>query len=290
MFGYVRVCKDELKVREFNLFRSYYCGLCKTLKREYGFISRMGLSYDVTFLALLLSSVSEEKVKIRPERCIANPFRSKPVCLSSGYLDYTAAANVMLMYAKLADDWQDERSLRSLFCMPLFYPAKRKAKKRYDGLFAEISLHLRRLSELEKEKCSEIDRLAHEFGMVMRAVFDVPFFEENQRRVFSHIGYCLGRYIYILDAYEDRAKDQKTKSFNPFLISEEKNDEQAIKTALLFTLSDVSNSYQLLDIKANKAILDNIIYLGLQDSLDKVFCKPCQGEKAEGEKINEGSV
>lgn len=290
MFGYIKVCKDELKVKEYNLFRSYYCGLCKTLKRDYGFASRLGLSYDVTFLALLLSSVSENQTKIQPERCIANPFRKRPVCVGSRELDYTAAVNVMLMYAKLADDLRDEHSLRSLLCMPLLHPAKRKAKRLYGDLFAEITEHLRTLSALEKEKCSEIDRLANEFGRVMSAVFRTPFLADKQQRVFSHIGYCLGRFIYILDAYEDREKDKKQKNFNPFLLAEQPPEEEEIKNALLFTLSDIANSCCLLDIRKNKSILDNIIYLGLQESMDRVFCGDCKGEKQKENKTDERSV
>lgn len=290
MFGYIKVCKDELKVKEYNLFRSYYCGLCKTLKQEYGFASRMGLSYDVTFLALLLSAVSEQQTKLQPERCIANPFRKRPICVSNEEFCYTAAVNVMLMYAKLADDLRDEHSLRSLFCMPLFYSAKRKAKRQYGNLFAEITEHLRALSALERQNCAELDRLAHEFGMVMSAVFCVPFLEEKQQRVFSHIGYCLGRFIYILDAYEDREKDKKAKSFNPFLLAEQPIDEEELKNALLFTLSDIANSCQLLDVKKNKSILDNIIYLGLQESMDRVFGGACNGEKQKENKTDERSV
>lgn len=282
MFGYIKICKDELKIRDFNLFRSHYCGLCKALKRGYGFASRMGLSYDVTFLALLLAAVSEEKPQIAPERCIANPFRHRPVCSGSDSLDYTAAVNVILMSAKLSDDWHDEHSVRSLACMPLLLRAKHKIKKQYAELFGSVSEHLRNLSRLEKEQCREIDRLANEFALVMQTVFSAPFLGEREQRIFAHIGYCLGRFIYILDAYEDREKDKKKNCFNPFLLTEEETDSKEVKDALLFTLSDVSNSYQLLELKSNKEILDNIIYLGLPESLDKVFCgerKECKGEK-----------
>ena len=39
MFGYVVVNKPEMKFKEFDLYHSYYCGLCKTLKNRFGFLS-----------------------------------------------------------------------------------------------------------------------------------------------------------------------------------------------------------------------------------------------------------
>lgn len=287
MFGYIRICKDELKVREYNLFRSYYCGLCKSLKREYGFASRMGLSYDVTFLALLLSSVCDEGTQLLPERCIVSPHRKKPIAQKSDALSYAAAVNVILSYAKLKDDWHDEHSFKALLCLPLFFGAKKKAKKKNPGLLDKVQEHLTNLSKLEREKCSEIDRLANEFGEVLRAVFEAsPTDDEAQKRILSHMGYGLGRFIYIMDAYEDREKDKKEKSFNPFLLLGDTVDAQAVRDSLMYTLSDISNSYQLLNIKRNLPILDNIIYLGLTEGVEKVF----GGDKIKEKEIHERSI
>lgn len=285
MFGYIRILKDELRVREYNMFRSYYCGLCKSIKSEYGFVSRMGLSYDVTFLALMLSSVSNDETEVSPERCIVSPFNKKPIVQKTDVLSYAAAVNVILSYLKLSDDWRDERSLKALLCMPLFWGAKRKAEKRYGELFKEIKMHLDKLSLLEKEKCSEIDRLANEFGLVLSSVFNsYPGGEQNEKRILSHMGYMLGRFIYILDAYEDREKDKKKKCFNPFLLNKDNGNADEIKESLMFTLSDVSNTYKLLNIKRNRPILDNIIYLGLPDSVEKVFCGGIKKENTTDER------
>ncbi len=287
MFGYVRICKDELKVCEYNLFRSYYCGLCKSLKKEYGFASRMGLSYDVTFLALLLSSICDETTKLLPERCIVSPHRKKPIAQTSNALSYSADVNVILTYAKLKDDWHDENSLKALLCLPLFFGAKRKIKKKNPELLEKVQMHLSNLSELEREKCAETDKLANEFGEVLKEVFCAsPNTDEVQKRILSHIGYSLGRFIYIMDAYEDMEKDKKEKSFNPFLLVGETVDAEAVRESLMFTLSEISNSYQLLDIKRNKPILDNIIYLGLIESVEKVF----NTDKTKEKEINERSI
>ena len=49
MFGYVTVCEPELKVKDLKKYRAYYCGLCRTLKEDYGFMGQMTLTYDMTF-------------------------------------------------------------------------------------------------------------------------------------------------------------------------------------------------------------------------------------------------
>ena len=287
MFGYVRICKDELKVREYNMFRSYYCGLCKSLKKEYGFASRMGLSYDVTFLAVLLSSICDENTRLSPERCIVSPHRKKPIAQTSNALTYAADVNVILTYAKLKDDWHDEHSVKALLCLPLFWGAKRKIKKKNPDLLKKVQTHLSNLSELERKKCAETDKLANEFGEILKVVFFAyTNTDEVQKRILSHIGYGLGRFIYIMDAYEDMEKDKKEKSFNPFLLLGDNVDAEAIRESLMFTLSEISNSYQLLDIKRNKPILDNIIYLGLLESLEKVF----NTDKTKEKEIDERSI
>ena len=272
MFGYVKIAKDELRVREYNVFRAYYCGLCKTLKKEYGFASRMGLSYDVTFLALLLSSLCEEETSFVPERCIVSPVRKKPMARPFVPLSYTAAVNVMLTVGKIRDNWRDEHSVKALLAMPVMAHAKRKVKKKYPELFSVVEKHLKQLSRLEKEQCDELDRLAEEFAGLMQEVFSAaPGVGETERRILSHIGYGLGRFIYILDAYEDREKDKKENNFNPFLLAKEPPDTEEIRQMLEFTLSEISNSYQLLNIKRNRPILDNILYLGLPESMSRVF-------------------
>ena len=61
MFGYVTANKPELKIREFARYKGYYCGLCHTLLENHGRRGQMTLTYDMTFLVILLSSLYEPK-------------------------------------------------------------------------------------------------------------------------------------------------------------------------------------------------------------------------------------
>ncbi len=272
MFGYVRVNKDELKIREYNVYKSYYCGLCKTLKSEYGYFSRFCLNYDSVFLALILSSVTEDNYEAKNEICIAHPTKKTPVLKKNKSLSYSAAAMIILALLKLEDDINDEKSLKAAFIYILLFRARHKLNKNYKRLFLDCRKQINKLSDLEKNKCSDTDELSHIFAELLKILFSPDFItDEKDSRILSQIGYMLGRFIYILDAYEDIEKDRKKKSFNPFLLSENKLDNDELFNILTFDLSSMANSYELLDLKINKPILDNIIYLGLSGVLDRVI-------------------
>ena len=275
MFGYVHVNKDELKIREYNVYKSYYCGLCKTLKSEYGNFARLGLNYDSVFLALLLSSVTEDEYSCKSTRCMAHPTSKKPIMKTNRCLSYSAAAMVILALLKIEDDIHDEHSIKAFFTYLALSGAKRKVKKRYGELYNACRTQINKLTELEKANTSDIDELSDVFANLLKILF-VPDFiaDEATKRILAHIGYTLGRFIYIIDAYEDIDKDKKKKSFNPF-ITGEAPDKEELKDTLTFSLSSLANSYQLLNLKINKPILDNIIYLGLSGVLDKTI----EGEK-----------
>lgn len=271
MFGYVHINKDELKIREYNVYKSYYCGLCKTLKSEYGNFARFGLNYDSVFLALLLSSVTEDEYDCKNSRCMAHPLEKKPIMKTNRCLSYSAAAMVILALLKIEDDIHDEHSIKAMLTYLALLGAKRKVKKRYGELYNACRTQINKLTELEKANTSDIDRLSDVFANLLKILFVPDFIEdEATKRILSHIGYTLGRFIYIIDAFEDIEKDKKKKSFNPFMAGEIPNKEE-LKDALTFDLSSLANSYQLLDLKINKPILDNIIYLGLSGVLDKAI-------------------
>lgn len=281
MFGYVKIYKDELKVKEYNAFRAYYCGLCKTLKDEYGFFSRLGLNYDSVFLAVLLSSVTENRYSCHAERCIANPVKKKPIADKNVSLSYSAAVMVILALLKLKDDIKDEYSIKSLLAYTMLLPARHRIKKRYGTLYQKSKEYVRALSQLERENCSSQDALSNAFASLMQLLFTPDFVtDENTRRILGHIGYLLGRFIYILDAYEDIEQDKKKKCFNMFLALDTPPDKEVLYDSLTFTLSSIANSYELLNLKCNKNILDNIIYLGLPHVLDDVL-HGTKGQKGE---------
>ena len=221
-------------------------------------------------MAVLLSSVQEDEPVICPGRCIANPMTKRGMVSLDPVLSYAAAANVLLVWFKILDDWQDNHSLKALLLMPLMYGKKKKAQKRYPALCESISRALASLSSLEKEKTPQADAPAAAFGSLMAALCDTELAgAEENRRIMSHAGDLLGRLIYLLDAWEDRKEDAKKGSYNPFLIEPvAKEDMQA---TFDYMLADLADSLGLLTYKRNETIIENIVYLGLRQVTDKVL-------------------
>ena len=271
MFGYVKIFKDELKVKDYNLFKAYYCGLCQTIKREYGFPARYFLSYDVTFLAILLVAVAEKEPSFSPIRCLANPTIRRPAMGGDEVLSYASAVNVLLAWFKLKDDWNDNHSIKASLLMPFMVKKCKKAKKRHPALYEKISGGIASLSALEREGCREPDQVAAAFGNLMADIFDSPFTQDSERRrIMAHCGYLLGRFIYLLDAWADRSEDAKKHTYNPFLLAKEPTKE-TMRLSLEYTLAELGNSLGLLQTQRNREILENVIYLGLKKALEDVF-------------------
>ncbi len=279
MFGYIKIDKNELKVRDYNLFKSYYCGVCRALKKEYGFPARYFLSYDVTFLAVLLDALSETPPTFCQMRCMANPAVRRPALDKNNAVLYAAAVNVLLVWFKLKDDVADNHSLKAALLMPLMWCKKNKAKKRFSSLYISIQDKLTELTALEKENCPQPDAVASLFGKLMADIFDTEQIDDQDtRRVFSHIGFLLGRLIYLLDAWADRSDDKKKGAYNPFLLNKEIGKED-LKLSLDYTLAELGNSLNLIHFKRNQDIIENIVYLGLRHEVDSVFSDKVNNRK-----------
>lgn len=150
MFGYVRICRHELNDDDFYKFNSYYCGLCKAIGR-YSNTARLGLSYDMTFLAILLSAITDDKSEINTCRCILHPINKKHAVKHNKILDYAANIGILLSYKKLEDDWIDDKSLKSFAGMLLYKKAVGKAAKNYPKQNKKISFLISKISNLEKK-------------------------------------------------------------------------------------------------------------------------------------------
>lgn len=279
MFGYVTIYKDDLKISEYNVFRAYYCGLCREIGR-YSQAARLGLSYDMTFLSILLSSLSEQPIKTEMQRCIAHPTSRRAVAVSDKACEYCAHMSILLTYLKFADDWRDDKSITALCGMGVYFPAVRKIRKLYPEQYEKITDGLNSLGRLEKENCASVDETADCFAKILSALFSPPFEEDEAiNRTLSWLGYNIGRWIYLLDAYHDIDRDIKKKSYNPFLASfsggtaeelKEKLKEE-LNVTMTYTLSAACSAYELLPIQKNDALLRNILYLGLKSRQDAIL-------------------
>lgn len=264
MFGYVNICKDELKIKEHRLFSAYYCGLCKRQGKICGSLSRLILSYDFTVLTLLLDSLSEEKPEVYAGRCALHPFKKRAIVAKSNNMDYCAQMSVALAYYKALDDKEDEGLSIKSAALSL-KGAVRKIKKLYPDKLKNIEKYLAEISEAEKRGEKQIDLPAGAFGHLMAELFCA---DDKENRALYEFGYNIGRWIYVIDAIDDFEKDIKKGRYNPFNSAEEIKEQE---TAVWYNLSAAAAAYELLDIKRNKSILDNIVYMGLKNATERVL-------------------
>ena len=171
MLGYVKIDKGELKVREYEVYTGYYCGVCKSIGRRYGQLPRMVLSYDAAFLAILLASLSDESDTPVQEHCIAHPVIKKKTVIRNRAIDYAGDVMLILAWYKLADDAADEGKAYAKPVMLMMKRIFRSLNRLYPELCSSIENHLSALSALEREKCASIDMAAEAFSKIMEDIF-----------------------------------------------------------------------------------------------------------------------
>lgn len=280
LFGYIRICKSEMKIKEYDTYKAIYCSLCRKLGKSYGFFSRLTLSYDFTFLALLYMSMSEKCFGFERKRCAFNPMKKCNYCKDDYFLEMPTAAAMIMLYYKINDNILDEKGIKKLgniLIKPIFGRARAKAVLAYPVLEDIIKEYISEQNKLEKAGCKELDRAADPTAKAMAAVLSLCSEEKTQKRILERLGYCIGRYIYLLDAACDLPKDIEKGSYNVLAFNSDGNPseyaKQRITPQLFICINEAGKAFELLDIKKFKSILGNIVYLGLEETLTKELSK-----------------
>lgn len=273
---------NELKVREWNLFRSYYCGLCKEITARYGQIARFALTYDCTFFALALASIHDEKVCCSAKRCPIHPIAKRPVKQSSPALASAAAANTILAYHKLADDKRDEGGAIPLLASAALNRAYNKARRDNPGFDKMVREKIAELSRLEQANCSNIDLAAEPFALMMACIASDLHDQTNDKSKAERFGYNVGKWLYLIDALDDIEKDMLSGSYNPFIaagkphetetfISFHNRMKQRAERLLMHTLAQIAHSYEELAISVNNGLFENVIYIGMRKTTEDII-------------------
>ena len=347
MFGYVVVNKPELKFREFDVYRAYYCGLCHSLSKRHGLSGQLTLSYDMTFLVILLSSLYEPEHNVTSKRCVVHPLRRQNI-ISSEFTDYVADMNVILSYFKCLDDWHDDRSVLKLAYSKLLkkgsigknlksdysttesttkcdsYSLNQTSTRECDSnllnhtstgecdlnllnhtpthecdsnsYFTDDSGHLHispdysykdkinaisslldELGTREKMNETNVDVVAGLFGKIMQILF-VPF-DDIYAKGLGRMGFYLGKFIYIMDAFDDVEEDVKKGRYNVFSNCYTDPDfETRIKDMLTMMMAECSDAFEMLPAVDNADILRNILYSGVWNSYERRVAKNLERE------------
>lgn len=275
MFGYIRAFKPEMKVKEYETYKSVYCALCRDMGKRYGVVTRLSLNYDFTFLALLNIALSDSEVSAQRKRCVCNPFKKCNYCVSGDDYAFASAATVILIYYKILDNISDEKYLKKLGALALkmlYATSHKKAAEQYPEIEQLCKEYMCQQNAVEKENCQSADKAAHPTAKFMEQLFAFCSDEPSKKRVLARIGYCLGRWIYLIDAIEDIDKDRKNGSYNPYLLCDETKDlnslalKDTLKESLQICEAEAQRAYELLGILKFEPIISNILYLGLENS------------------------
>ena len=328
MFGYVVVNKPELKFRKFDVYRAYYCGLCHSLSKRHGLSGQLTLSYDMTFLVILLSSLYEPEHSVTSKRCIVHPLKRQNI-ISSEFTDYVADMNVILSYFKCLDDWHDDRSVLKLAYSKLLKKGSigknlnnvhatsdstddgsvaatqpsavddgsvaatqpNSDSNNQNSYFTDDSGHLHispdysyknkieaisslldELGTREKMNETNVDVVAGLFGRIMQILF-VPF-DDIYAKGLGRMGFYLGKFIYIMDAFDDVEDDVKKGRYNVFSNCYTDPDfETHVKDMLTMMMAECSDAFEMLPAVDNADILRNILYSGVWNSYERRVSK-----------------
>lgn len=299
MFGYVTICEPELKMKDWRKYRAYYCGLCKTLRERHGHIGQMTLSYDMTFAVILLTSLYESEPNVSEHRCKTHPIKKQKM-LQNEITEYCADMNVLLSYYHMKDNWEDEKKISGLAGASALKGKAEKIAQRYPRQSRVILQELKNLAACEAADSQNIDEPAGCFGRLMAELF--VYREDAWEKTLREIGFFLGKFIYIMDAYEDLKKDMQEGCYNPLrrlyeenhgktsadesMVAENKNKagleehdsvsrvsdayETLCYEMLCMMIAEASAAFEKLPCLWDEDILRNILYAGVWSKFQKL--------------------
>jgi len=260
MFGFVVASLEELGEEEKNRYQAVYCGICRAIRETDGQLCRLGLSYDMAFLALLLMSLYEPEEETGQARCLAHPAKRRP-WTDNEYIRYAARMNVALACYKARDDRDDDGSLSARLMAKVFGGHEEEITAAYPRQCAAIRESIRELSELEKAGCPNPDEPAGCFGRLMAEL--LAFREDRWAEDLRQMGFYLGRFIYLADAAIDYRRDVKKNKYNPFAAQGCGEDQEKWEQYLVLEMAGCTEAYERLPLVEDKGILDNILYSGV---------------------------
>ena len=292
MFGYVIPDKDNMLIKDFNVFQSFYCGLCKALHKSGSEVTRFCTNYDVTFYSVLMHEILKTPVEFERKLCTYNGKKKvvvKPDALSLKMADIA----VMLVYYNIKDDVADGKKLRAPLAWRLAL-RKRKAARNLPEIDKLMKEQFGLLARLEKEKCESIDRVADTFASLMRDITRVlvkadeelkPADDENRlsdeaKHDVDDFCYNLGRLVYLMDAVDDVEKDSKKGNYNPIVLNFGKCEEKAayleknaeeLSFLLKSTYNKMVGAYNRMSVTLLEGVLSNVIYLGIDMQIQRLL-------------------
>ena len=277
MFGYVRTDTPYLYIKDDTLYKAMYCGVCKGIAQVCGQSARMGLSYDVTFLSVILHNIAGLDVKIEKSHCLTHCIRSKPMAEVDELTRMLGAFNTALVYYKYTDDIADGDRGRGKRLW--FKKGFARVKKKYPEIERIVRENLALQEGVEKAKTDSIDRAADATANMLAEFCDYVLGEKAT--AYTHgLFYAVGKWIYLIDALDDYDKDKKKNAYNPFVLAygapsrkvmlEGKSGEE-VRFAFHALFFDIRENLSHISFRFNRDLSDNILLRGLPTVTKRVM-------------------
>ena len=282
MFGYINVYKDTLQDGQYGVWNTFLCGMCMSLKAEYGNKARLTAGWDINFYNMLFHSVKNLPAKVEMQKCASSPLKKRSIMQRDEITDKLATANMLLVYFNAIDDYTDgDGCLKHKVVMSALKTPFNKAIQKAPELFDKLKVDYQNLLDAESQGCSNIDQVCEYTAnmsvnvakFVLGKDFDVPYLR--------WLCYNVGKWVYIIDALDDLKKDFKTNKYNPLyawlgkIEPQEfvKNNIDELEFLFYSTLNKVAESFNDMQLTAYTCVLKNIIYESMRKKTQEIFDK-----------------
>lgn len=279
MFGYIGVNSKELTEENIHAYQSYYCGLCRCLKSNCGVKGQMLLNYDMTFLIILLTGLYEVENEEISFTCKLHPMKKRDAWVNE-VSRYAADMNVLLAYHNMIDDWKDEKNRMKHTMAEWISKDYKKIADQYPRQVYAIESYMERLEQYEKAKEQNIDLVAGLTGEMLGELF--IWKQDEWQDELRTLGFYMGKFIYLMDAYEDLADDIKKHNYNPLChlkIEREKDFEIICKLMMTSMMGECARAFERLPILLHADILRNILYSGVWSRYELIQLKKKKRKK-----------
>ena len=256
MFGYIGIDNKSLTKEEVRRYRASYCGLCRVIGGLYGAVGRAGLTYDMTFVSLLLTSLYDLEEKAGRQYCLRRPLRSHLYRFSAA-TEYAADMNIILAYYQALDDYIDDHNSLAGKKSKLLKEFLPEITRRHPRQCGVIKNSLEQLAAVEQSGELNPDIPTNCFGQVLGEV--LVWREDEYADTLRSMGAALGRFVYLLDASNDLKADLRKQLYNPLAAQ---MDTDFLPVLTMF-MGDCVSEFEKLPLKRDLHILQNILYSGV---------------------------
>ncbi|MCD8308942.1 MAG: DUF5685 family protein [Clostridia bacterium] len=294
MFGYISPDRPYLFIKDEELYKAMYCGVCKGIKKGCGQAARTALTYDMAFMSALVHNIMGQDVKIVKQHCVLHPFKKRPIAEADDLTVLLGCVNTVLSYYKLLDDKNDGQARGALRF--IYKKGYKRVVKKYPAIDAIVSAQMAAQAKLEKEGCTIID-MACEPSAVMMSELTQEVLGDKATPYTQKLSYAVGKWIYLADALDDYDKDVKKGRYNVLYNAYgEKSKELAVKnnqSELVFIFdslfADMRESLNNIKFYFNHDLTDNIILRGIPIRTRHLLFGGCEKKKAKMEEsdVNE---